>query len=145
MVICPHSKAERIPISLAGSNLENDSIYFVISAVGKTTQEICALTVGDSFFSILGPLGMPSPIEKYGTVVCIGGGYGVAASLPIADELRKAGNRVIGVIGARSEDLILLKKEMGEACDELRLCSNDGSLVQKEWLPMSSMKFWQRA
>ena len=131
MVICPHTKAERIPISLAGSNLENDSIYFVIHAVGKTTQEICALNVGDSFLSILGPLGMPSPIENYGTVVCIGGGYGVAASLPIADELRQAGNRVIGVIGARSEDLILLKEEMGQVCDELRLCSNDGSVGTK--------------
>jgi glutamate synthase (NADPH) small chain len=127
MVVCPHPKAERIPISLAGSNKKRDSIYFVVHAIGKTTQELCALEVGDRIFSILGPLGMPTPIKKYGTVVCMGGGYGVAAMLPIADHLRKAGNRVISVIGARSRELVLLRDLVTEASDELRVCTNDGS------------------
>ena len=127
MVICPHEKAERIPISLAGSNFANDSIWFVVQAIGTTSHEICALEVGDSFFSIVGPLGSPSPIEKVGTVVCLGGGFGVAALLPIAAQLREAGNRVIGVIGARTEEFIVLEELMKEACDELRLSTNDGS------------------
>jgi glutamate synthase (NADPH/NADH) small chain len=127
MVICPHPKAERIPISLAGSNPARDSIHFVVHAIGQTTKEIAAMEPGEAFLSILGPLGMHSPIKHYGTVVCIGGGYGVAASLPIADELRQAGNHVIGMIGARSRNLILLKDEMRSICNELRLCTNDGS------------------
>lgn len=127
MIICPHDKAERIPISLAGSNYENDSLLFVIQAIGKTTHEICSMNVGDSFFSIIGPLGEPSPIESYGTVACMGGGYGVAALIPICDELRKAGNRVIGVIGAREKSLILLEERMREVCDEVRISTNDGS------------------
>ncbi len=127
MIICPHEKAERIPISLAGSNYENDSLYFVIQAIGKTTNEICSMNVGDSFYSIIGPLGEASPIKKYGTVVCLGGGYGVAALLPIAKALREKGNRVIGVIGAREKNLILLEDEMKEVCDEVRISTNDGS------------------
>ncbi|MGC9329618.1 MAG: sulfide/dihydroorotate dehydrogenase-like FAD/NAD-binding protein, partial [Candidatus Hinthialibacter sp.] len=127
MIICPHDKAERIPISLAGSNYENDSLLFVVQAIGKTTHEICSMNVGDSFYSIVGPLGEPSPIQKYGTVVCMGGGYGVAALRPICDELRQAGNRVIGVIGAREKNLILLEDFMKEACDEVRISTNDGS------------------
>jgi glutamate synthase (NADPH/NADH) small chain len=131
MIICPHEKAERIPISLAGSNHKNDSLLFVIQAIGKTTNEICSMKVGDSFFSIIGPLGEPSPIEDYGVVVCMGGGYGVAALLPIAEELRKRGNRVIGVIGARDKSLILLEELMREACDEVRISTNDGSYGTK--------------
>ncbi len=131
MIICPHEKAERIPISLAGSNLENDSLLFVIQAIGKTTHEICSMNVGDSFFSIIGPLGEPSPIKNYGTVVCMGGGYGVAALTPICDELRRAGNKVIGVIGAREKSLILLEDMMGGACDEVRISTNDGSYGTK--------------
>lgn len=127
MIVCPHDKAERIPISLAGSNYENDSLWFVIQAIGKTTHEICSMKVGDSFMSIIGPLGEPSPIEKYGTVVCMGGGYGVAALLPICEELRAAGNRIIGVIGARERNLILLEDLMRQACDEVRISTNDGS------------------
>ena len=127
MVICPHEKSERIPISLAGSNYENDSLWFVVQAIGTTSHEICSKDVGDSFYSIVGPLGSPSPIEDYGTVVCLGGGFGVAALLPIAAELRKRGNRVISVIGARSENLILLEERMKDACDEVRFSTNDGS------------------
>ncbi|MEW6234123.1 MAG: NADPH-dependent glutamate synthase [Candidatus Omnitrophota bacterium] len=131
MIVCPHDKAERIPISLAGSNYENDSLLFVIQAIGKTTHEICSMNVGDSFFSIIGPLGEPSPIEQYGTVVCMGGGYGVAALLPICRALREAGNRVIGVIGAREKGLILLEDLMRDTCDEVRLSTNDGSYGTK--------------
>ena len=131
MIVCPHDKSERIPISLAGSNLENDSLLFVIQAIGQTTHEICSMNVGDSFYSITGPLGEPSPIEKYGTVVCLGGGYGVAVLSPIAAELRKAGNRVIGVIGAREKSLILLEDLMGSSCDEVRISTNDGSYGTK--------------
>ncbi|MFB3789005.1 MAG: NADPH-dependent glutamate synthase [bacterium] len=127
MIVCPHEKAERIPLSLAGSNPEKGGVYFVVQAIGKTTREIVALDVGDSFFSIVGPLGHPSPVENYGTVACLGGGYGVGALIPIATALRQAGNRVIGIIGARTRNLILLEKEMREACDEVRLCTNDGS------------------
>ncbi|MGI6456122.1 MAG: NADPH-dependent glutamate synthase [bacterium] len=127
MIICPSEKGERIPISLAGSNYENDSIWFVVQAIGRTTREICSREIGDSLYAIVGPLGQPSPIRQYGTVVCMGGGYGVAALLPIAAELKRVGNRVIGVIGARTRDLILLEDRMREACDEVRLSTNDGS------------------
>jgi len=127
MIICPHDKSERIPISLAGSNLENESLLFVIQAIGKTTNEICAMNVGDSFYSIIGPLGEPSPVQNYGTVVCMGGGYGVAALIPICKQLRENGNKVIGVIGARDKSLILLEDLMEKACDEVRISTNDGS------------------
>ncbi len=126
MVICPHEKSERIPISLAGSNYENDSIWFVVQAIGTTTNEICSKEIGDSFFSIVGPLGAPSPIKEYGTVVCLGGGFGVAALLPIAAALKERGNRVIGVIGARTPDLIILEERMEAACGEIRFSTNDG-------------------
>ncbi len=131
MIICPNEKSERIPISLAGSNDEKDSIWFVVQVVGRTTKELCEKQIGESFYAIVGPLGQPSPIQNYGTVICMGGGYGVAALLPIAAELKEAGNRVIGVIGARTKELLLLKERMSEVCDEVRLSTNDGSTGTK--------------
>lgn len=131
LILCPHEKAERIPLSLAGGNLANDSVYLVVQAVGKTTREICAMDVGDRFYSILGPLGHPTPIENYGTVACIGGGYGVGALLPIAESLREAGAKVIGIIGAREKSLVLMEDKMRAVSDVTRVCTNDGSLGMK--------------
>lgn len=127
IIILAHDRAERVPISLAGGNREHNSVYVVIQAIGRTTKEIVKLSPGDSFHSVLGPLGSPTPIDLYGTCVCTGGGYGVAAVLPIAEALKQKGNRVIGIIGARTKDLLLLQERMRAVTDEVRLSTDDGS------------------
>jgi len=127
IIILAHERAERIPISLAGGSRERNSIYVVIQAIGRSTKEITKLNKGDRLHSVLGPLGTPTPIDKYGTCVVMGGGYGVAAVIPIAQALKEKGNRVIGIIGARSKDLLLLVDEMKEVTDEVRLSTDDGS------------------
>ena len=121
-------KGERIPISISGWNREEGWVRLVIMGVGRTSNEILLMKEGDSFESLVGPLGMPSHVGKYdGTCVVLGGGYGTGAVIPIAEKLKELGNKVIGVVGARSKNLLVMHNELKEAVDEIYITTNDGS------------------
>ncbi|MDI6804851.1 MAG: sulfide/dihydroorotate dehydrogenase-like FAD/NAD-binding protein [Bacteroidota bacterium] len=122
---------ERIPITIADSDIEKGTVSIIVQAIGKTTKMLCSLKEGEYVLDFVGPLGEPTPIENFGRVVCIGGGVGTAEVYPIAKALRDAGNEVIGIIGARSKDLIILEKEMGEVCNKLYITTDDGSYQGK--------------
>jgi len=120
-----HEAGERIPLTI--SAVEGDAVRVIFMAVGKTTEELATLGAGDSISDVVGPLGKPSEIENYGTCCVIGGGVGIASTPLIAKELKGAGNHVIGIIGARNADLLILEDEMREICDELYITTDDGS------------------
>ena len=128
-IIVRHNEmSERIPLSVCGWNREKGSIQIIVNSVGKTSTEINRLNPGNSFTDIVGPLGVRSRVTKYnGTCVVIGGGYGAGAIIPTAHDLRNIGNRVIGVIGARTKNLLLMVDELKAACDEVIITTNDGS------------------
>ncbi|MDP8212810.1 MAG: sulfide/dihydroorotate dehydrogenase-like FAD/NAD-binding protein [Candidatus Zapsychrus exili] len=122
---------ERIPLTIVDSDKEKGTIDLIFQAVGKTTHLLAELNVGDEILNLVGPLGTPTHIEKLGTVVCVGGGIGVAPAYPIAKAMKAAGNKLIVIIGARNKDLIILEEEMKEIADELIICTDDGSYGQK--------------
>lgn len=120
-----HEKGERIPLTI--SAVRGDTVRVIFMTVGKTTEELATLGAGDSISDVVGPLGKPSEIENYGTCCVIGGGVGIASTPLIAKELKEAGNHVIGIIGARNADLLILEDEMEEICDEFYITTDDGS------------------
>lgn len=124
-------KGERIPLTIADSDPTDGSVTIIFLEVGKTTKQLGALQVGDSIQNFAGPLGMPSEIKKYGTVVCVGGGVGIAPLYPIVKALKKVGNRVITILGAKTENLLLLEKEIHEFSDEFYIATDDGSKGHK--------------
>ena len=124
-------KGERIPLTIASSNLERGTIDIVIQSVGKSSKKICALNVGDYITDVVGPLGQATHIENYGTVICAGGGVGVAPMLPIIEAMKKAGNRVISVLAARTKDLVILEDQVAKYSDEVVVMTDDGSYGQK--------------
>jgi len=128
IVIRINEDGERIPLTIAGHNRSNGTINIVSERVGKTTALLSSLKKGDSIIDIVGPLGNASEIENFGRVICVGGGVGTAPIFPIARELKKTGNYVISIIGARRKDLLILKKEMENTSDELHICSDNGSI-----------------
>ena len=124
-------KGERIPLTIAGADIKKGSIDLVIQAVGKSTQKMCRLNIGDSFTDLVGPLGQATHIEKVGTVVCAGGGVGVAPLFPIVEALHHAGNKVIVVLAARTKNLIIMEEQMRAASDEVVIMTDDGSYGTK--------------
>ncbi len=122
---------ERIPLTIAGADADKGTIRLIWQRVGKSTAEMADLSVGDSIAYIAGPLGCPTHIEKFGTVVCIGGGIGNAPLLPIAKGMKDAGNKVISILGARTKELIILEDEFGAISDELIIVTDDGSHGRK--------------
>jgi len=124
-------KGERIPLTIADYDRKEGTVTVIFMEVGKTTKQLGTLKVGDSLLNFAGPLGQPSEIEKFGTVVCIGGGVGIAPLFPIIRELKQAGNYIISILGARNEKLLMLEKEIEEYSDELHICTDDGSKGQK--------------
>lgn len=131
IVLRVNDKGERIPLTVAGRDEKKGLITIIFQEVGKTTQSLGLLNIGDSISDILGPLGHATEASKKGTVVCIGGGVGVAEILPVASAFKQSGNKVIGIIGARNKDLLILEKEMKEACDKLYVTTDDGSAGEK--------------
>lgn len=125
VVIRTDEKGERIPLTISG--ITGDDVRIVFMAVGKTTQQLAAMQEGESIQDIAGPLGTPSDVKKWGRCAVIGGGVGIACLPILARELRDAGNEVTGIIGARNEGLLLLEDELRDACDELVICTDDGS------------------
>ncbi len=124
-------KGERIPLTIAHADPEKGIITLVIQKVGLSSSRLCDLAEGDCITDVVGPLGQATHIENFGTVVCAGGGVGVAPMLPIATALKKAGNRVISVLAGRSKDLIILEKEVREVSDEVIIMTDDGSYGDK--------------
>ncbi|MBU2511567.1 sulfide/dihydroorotate dehydrogenase-like FAD/NAD-binding protein [bacterium] len=122
---------ERIPLTIADADVTEGSITIIFQAVGKTTSDLSDLNEGDSINNLVGPLGQPTHVENFGTVVCVGGGIGVAPMHPIAKAMKAAGNHVIIIIGARTKDLIILEDEMTAIADEIIICTDDGSYGRK--------------
>ena len=124
-------KGERIPLTIASSDPEKGTITLVIQTVGASTTKLCALNEGDYITDVVGPLGRATHIENFGTVVCAGGGVGVAPMLPIIQALKAAGNRVVSVLAGRSKDLIILEDEVRKSSDDVIIMTDDGSYGQK--------------
>ncbi len=127
VIVKTGEKGERIPLTIAQADVEKGTITLVVQNVGKSTEKICALNEGDFMTDVVGPLGQATHIEKVGTVICAGGGVGVAPLLPIVEAMKAAGNRVITVLAARSKDLVILEDEMKKYSDEVIVMTNDGS------------------
>lgn len=123
--------SERIPLTIADYDRENEVLTIVYMAVGYTTKKLAALNVGDKIEDIVGPLGKPTHIEKYGTVICVAGGYGAAPCYLISKAFKEAGNKVYMIMGARNKDLIFWQDKMKDACSELIITTDDGSLGVK--------------
>lgn len=122
---------ERIPLTIVDSNPLEETVTIIYQVVGKTTRELSTLEIGYELIDVVGPLGRPTHIEKLGTVACIGGGIGNAPLLPIAKALKKEGNKMISVIGARTKDLLILEEEVTEISDEIIVTTDDGSYAKK--------------
>lgn len=131
VIVRVDEKGERIPLTIADADVERGTITLVIQAVGKSSARIVALNEGDFLHDVVGPLGRATDIRNYGTVVCCGGGVGVAPLLPIVRAMHEAGNRVIVVLAARTKDLIILEDEMRAASDEVIIMTDDGSYGTK--------------
>jgi len=123
--------AERIPLTIADADAGKGTIRLIWQRVGKTTAELSDLQVGDEIANISGPLGRPTHIKNFGTVVCVGGGIGCAPLLPIARALKEAGNKIISILGARSKNLLILEDEFRLISDELIVTTDDGSYGRK--------------
>lgn len=127
VVLRMNEHGERIPLTIVDSDEKEGTITIIVQEVGKSTAILGDMGKGDSILDVVGPLGKPTHIENFGTVVCVGGGIGVAPVLPIAVAMKKAGNKVISIMGARTKSLLILEKEMKEASDALYVTTDDGS------------------
>lgn len=131
IILRVEEEGERVPLTIADFNREKGELTIVYMAVGYTTKKLAKLNVGDEIVDIVGPLGQPTHIEKYGTVVCLAGGYGAAPCYLIAKAFKEAGNKVYMIMGARNKDLIFWNDKMKDACTELYITTDDGSLGTK--------------
>lgn len=122
---------ERVPLTIADYDRASGELTIVFMAVGYTTKQLATLEVGDELVDIVGPLGQPTHIEKYGTVVCLAGGYGAAPCYLIAKAFKEAGNKVYMIMGARNKDLIFWEDKMKDACTDLFVTTDDGSMGTK--------------
>lgn len=122
---------ERIPLTIADADPVEGSITIIFQTVGSTTHRLASLESGDSIQNVLGPLGHPTHIDRFGTVVCVGGGIGVAPMYPIAQAMKQAGNHLIVIMGARTKELVIMEREMSAIADELIVCTDDGSYGRK--------------
>jgi ferredoxin--NADP+ reductase len=126
-----YEEGERIPVTIENSDPERGTVSIVVQAAGKTTNLLTSLNTGDSILDVVGPLGKPSEIANYGTAVVVGGGVGTAMAYPTAAALKRAGNRVISIVGARNKELVILEKEMREVSDAVMITTDDGSYADK--------------
>lgn len=122
---------ERIPLTIADYNKESGVVTIIFQEVGKSTIQLGKMKPGDEVASFAGPLGHPTEIKNYGTVICVGGGVGIAPIYPIARSLKEAGNKVISIIGARTKDLLFWEEKMRSSSNELIVCTDDGSHGRK--------------
>ena len=135
---------ERIPLTIADANVERGTITLVVQKIGLSSSKLCEMNEGDMITDVVGPLGNPTHIENFGTVLCAGGGVGVAPMLPIIKALKAAGNRVLTVIAGRSKDLVILEDEVRAHSDELIIMTDDGSYGEKGVVTVGMEKFIQQ-
>jgi ferredoxin--NADP+ reductase len=131
VIVRVNERGERIPLTIERSDAEKGTVNLVVQSIGKTTTLLNSLETGDSILDIVGPLGKPSEIENFGTVVVMGGGVGTAMAYPTAAAMKKAGNRVITIIGGRNKDLVILEPEMRGVSDTVYVTTDDGSSGDK--------------
>ena len=131
VVIRIDEKGERIPLTIADWNEKEGNVTIVFMEVGTTTHRLALLKAGDFISDFIGPLGLPTHIEKFGTVVCVAGGFAVATIVPIARGMREKGNKVISIMGARNKDLIFWEDELRSVSDQLIVTTDDGSYARK--------------
>jgi len=124
-------KGERVPYTIASADTKKGIITLVVQRVGKSSEKLCSLEAGEYITDMVGPLGKATHIENFGTVVCAGGGVGVAPMLPIIEAMKNAGNRVISVLAARTKDLIILEEQVRENSDEVIIMTDDGTYGEK--------------
>ena len=142
VIVLSDPESERVPFTIADFDREKGHITMIIQEVGATTQHICEdFDAGDELQNIVGPLGRPSEMKKFGTVVCVGGGIGVAPVYPIARAYKELGNKVISIIGGRTKELVLWEDKMRAVSDELIVCTDDGSYGLKGFVtqPLQEM------
>ena len=142
VIVLSDPESERVPFTIADFDREKGTITMIIQEVGNTSRHICEnFEVGDEWENIVGPLGQPSEMKNFGTVVCVGGGIGVAPVYPIARAYKELGNKVISIIGARNKDLVLWEERMRAVSDELIVCTDDGSYGRKGFVtdPLKEM------
>lgn len=131
VILRVHDYGERIPLTIAESDPQAGTVTIIVQGIGKTTKLLNTLNTGDSILDVVGPLGHPSHVEKFGTCVVIGGGVGTAIAYPTAKALHAIGNHVIAIIGGRTKQLVILENEAREVSDELFITTDDGSYGQK--------------
>ena len=131
VIVRIHEEGERIPLTIESSDPQVGTISIVVQSLGKTTHLLNSLNTGDHILDVVGPLGKPSEIAKFGTVVVMGGGVGTAMAYPTAAALKRAGNRIISIVGARNKELVILEREMREVSDVLMITTDDGSYADK--------------
>ncbi len=131
IIVRVDKNSERVPYTIAKADANRGTLTLVIQEVGLSSTKFCSLNEGDSVLDIVGPLGTPSHIENYGTVICAGGGIGIAAILPILTELKKAGNRVISVLAGRTKELVIMVDDVAKYSDEVIIMTDDGSYGKK--------------
>ncbi len=131
VVLIIDENGERIPLTLADWNAQAGTITLIFQQVGYTTKKLATLNKGDTIAHILGPLGHSTEVKNFGTVVCVGGGVGVAEVYPVSRAFKQGGNRVIGIIGSRNKELLVLENQMKSICDELFITTDDGSYGRK--------------
>jgi ferredoxin--NADP+ reductase len=127
VVVRPDEKGERIPLTVADWDRQKETVTVVFMEVGKTTRNLATFRAGDSIANFAGPLGVPTEIEDFGTVLCVAGGFATAIVVPVARALREAGNRIISVMGFRTRDLVFWEDRLQEVSDELIVTTDDGS------------------
>ena len=144
VIIRVGEKGERVPLTIADADIEKGTITIVVQKVGLSSTKLCRLNAGDYITDVVGPLGNPTKIEKYGTVICAGGGVGIAPMLPIAKALKAAGNRVLSVIAGRNKELVILEDEVRACSDELIIMTDDGSYGEKGVVTIGIEKLMQQ-
>ncbi|MGZ3387459.1 MAG: sulfide/dihydroorotate dehydrogenase-like FAD/NAD-binding protein, partial [Isosphaeraceae bacterium] len=127
VIVRLHAHGERIPLTIADSDPEKGTVTLIVQGIGKTTKLLNMLGAGDVILDLVGPLGKPSDIELYGTVVVMGGGVGAAIAYPTARAMKEAGNHVISIVGARNKELVILEQEISAISDELLITTDDGT------------------
>jgi len=135
---------ERIPLTIVDSDPAEGSVTIIFQAVGKSTTEFSWMKPGDAYLDVVGPLGLPTHIENFGTVVGVGGGIGAAPLLPIATAVKRAGNRLLSIVGARTKDLLILENEMRAISDEIVVTTDDGSYAKKGFVTTALQEFIDR-
>jgi len=127
VILIANERGERIPLTMANVDKERGTITIIYMIIGATTKLFATLKVGEGYRDVVGPLGQPTHIEKKGTIVCVGGGTGIAVLHPITRGMYEADNRVISILGARNKDFLIMEEQMQEVSTELRICTDDGS------------------